>query len=332
MRLLCLILALVGTSTASFAQDGQTAARVESASGVLPSGLVPFLGLGAGYTGYHRDADVEGMPSSLKLLGSYYLPSQVLVFDLGAGLSGQRFSQSAAPERSVSGASIEAAARYQWANRWQAGLNAMNLLDQGSAFGANQADAHFAGVQALKEFSLGERWLARAGARLMADLNVNDRTVVMAMLDVHFGWNPKATSASVSSARETAATDLNPGLGSPTVATFAVDSDQLSPADRKALEALAKKIKALPKGELTAIEVIGHADPTGTDARNLKLSEARALTVKEVMTQAGVSVPVRVIGKGSREAVGSAHEEQRRVDLRLDGTKSEGALKEKLGL
>lgn len=335
MRLLVTMIALFGISTAH-AQEGQTAAQLENTTSVMPSGLVPFLGLGAGYTNYHRDADVEGVPSSLKLLGSYYLESQKVVFDLGAGISGQRFSQTAAADRSISGATVEAAARYQWANRWQAGVNVMNLMDQGSSYGANQADAHFAGLQALKEFKIGERWIGRAGARLMADVNVDERTVAMAMLDLQVGWNPAPRSPSVTtvSAQNNAPATRAPATATekPGIAKFDVDSNELSAADRAELKKIAQRLAEMPKGEVSSIEVVGHADPTGSSARNVRLSEARALTVKEVMANEGVTVPVRVIGKGSTEAQGENYEEQRRVDLRFNGVKDEAALKDILGL
>jgi len=84
---------------------------------------------------------------------------------------------------------------------------------------------------------------------------------------------------------------------------------------------------------IESIEVIGHADPIGNAAANQRLSQQRADTVRKVLTELELSVPVTAIGKGSTEPVvqcdtGSRKQRvecnapNRRVELVILGTKA----------
>lgn len=169
-----------------------------------PRGILPFLAAGGGYTGYENVGAAEGTPANLKLLGSYYFESPFVV-DLGYGVNNQQFSQvrGTTLDTSKTGGIGELAARYNWQNaRWQAGVVANQLYDQGKNLSADQADATFVGLQVLKEFNISASWLARLGARAMALTNNTDGQVNMYMVDLQIGWNPGAYRTSV---RQTAA-------------------------------------------------------------------------------------------------------------------------------
>lgn len=190
-------------STQALAQDVTTRGRLTSEGYAgRPSGFVPYIGLGAGYTGYNKNFDVEGAPANALLLGSYYTPDTRGVFDLGFGIATQQFSQTAAPARALQTGVLEAAGRYQWDNRWQGGLVYNTLFDRGEYYSARQADVQLGGLQALKEFNMGGEGLARVGGRYMTGLNTNT-AVNTVMIDLQFGWDPGLRRQSMS----TAATD-----------------------------------------------------------------------------------------------------------------------------
>ena len=164
---LALLLTLL-CSVSAFAQDqssGMTKGHLsdEYISNVQPHGFVPLLGAGAGYTNYDRDLDVEGMPADLKLIGSYITPGTEGVFDIGYGIMNQQFSQTYGPNSAVTGGVLELAARYQFSNRWQFGVVGNTFFNQGAAYGANQGDAQFAGLQLLKEFDISKGWFRSCG-------------------------------------------------------------------------------------------------------------------------------------------------------------------------
>ncbi|XGC81578.1 OmpA family protein [Bdellovibrio bacteriovorus] len=167
-----------------------------------PRGLVPFLTLGGGYTGGDVLTDVESSPVSFKLLGSYYLEHQV--YDVGYGVNNQQFikAEGTALDTATSGGVLELAARYKWDNRWQAGLVANHMFEQGRQLAAEQGDAQFVGLQALREFNITQAWLARVGARAMTLTNNTGDAVNMYLIDLQLGWNPQAYRAGV---RQTAA-------------------------------------------------------------------------------------------------------------------------------
>ncbi|UOF02920.1 OmpA family protein [Bdellovibrio reynosensis] len=182
-----------GASTMEFTRE--EAARA-------PRGLLPFLTLGGGYTGGDVLSDVESSPVSFKLLGSYYLEHQV--FDVGYGVNNQQFIKSEGTnlETATSGGVLELAARYKWDNRWQAGLVANHMFEQGRQLAAEQGDAQFVGLQALREFNITQAWLARVGARAMTLTNNTGDAVNMYLVDLQLGWNPQAYQTSVRQSAE----------------------------------------------------------------------------------------------------------------------------------
>jgi OOP family OmpA-OmpF porin len=70
----------------------------------------------------------------------------------------------------------------------------------GFEYGANQGDAQFLGVQVLREFSLGDRFMGRVGARAMTCINVADNAVNMALIEFQLGWGGETRAATMASA------------------------------------------------------------------------------------------------------------------------------------
>jgi outer membrane protein OmpA-like peptidoglycan-associated protein len=200
MRKLILASLLCAASAAYAQQDTSTSAlgltREETTT--RPQGLLPFIGLGGGYTGYENFAPAEGTPATIKLLGSYYFDAP-MVMDLGYGVNNQQFTQSpgANQESAITDGALELALRYRL-EHWQLGAIANQLYNQGPNYSADQADATFAGLQALYQFNMTPSWLARVGARAQALTNNTDGQVMMYLVDLQLGWNPGAYKPSVS--------------------------------------------------------------------------------------------------------------------------------------
>jgi OOP family OmpA-OmpF porin len=206
VKRLNLIILMLGLAVGNFAlaqYDGAGTTRSKSSmnDGVnsVQDGWAGYLGAGAGYSGYNNNLNVEGAPTSLKILGSYVSPDATGVFDAGFGLQNQSFSQKAASDRDISTGVMELAARYQFENRWQLGGVYNQFFNKGVNYSANQADAEFGGVQILREFSFGGSYLGRVGGRVMTSLNVNNESVNMAIVDFQIGWGGSNRASSTAS-------------------------------------------------------------------------------------------------------------------------------------
>lgn len=159
--------------------------------GSAPTGWADFVELSSGYTGNNDAIPVEGVPSSIKLLGSYYTPAETGVFDLGVGTHTQTFIDAGRISDNTTTTVMELAARYQFESRWQLGAVYNQFFNRGEYYGSNQADAMFGGLQLLKEFSLGEQTHMRLGLRAMRDINTENEDIDMAQLDLAIGYDPQ---------------------------------------------------------------------------------------------------------------------------------------------
>jgi len=101
---------------------------------------------------------------------------------------------------------------------------------------------------------------------------------------------------------------------------FDVDSAQLRPRARTTLEEIAGVFREYPD---TNLRVEGHADSTGSDAHNQRLSDRRAESVSNYLELKGVSsARVDAIGFGEGEPRASNSTEEgrqlnRRVEIRI---------------
>lgn len=109
-------------------------------------------------------------------------------------------------------------------------------------------------------------------------------------------------------------------LNMPSDITFAVDSAAVQPQFTTTLNSVAQ---TLQEYQSTLIDVIGHADSTGADAYNQDLSERRAQSVANLLTDRGV-LPARIVAQGRGEnapvadnATADGRAKNRRVEIRL---------------
>lgn len=352
MKSIIVLATMLTLSLNSYADQNVNSSSLEfskEAVEMAPQGLLPFIGFGGGYTGNNDNVPVEGTPVSLKILGSYYL-AQPYVFDAGFGISNQQFSQSGAKDTAVTGSSLELAARYRFANAWQAGLVANHLFEMGSSYAASQGDAQFVGLQALKEFSIAKGWLARVGGRAMTETNNTGEMVNMYMIDLQLGWNPHAQATTVKSVAAAPKAQAAPVAKTIEVkpasaleyinyasfengnsvffqeASYSIDAK--NQAQLKKLATLLQKNKNL----FSKVEVHGYADISGSEALNQSLSEKRAEQVKAQLIQGGLNKEnIVALGKGSSQAK-EILAQDRKVELLFTGVKDEKALQKALAL
>ena len=116
------------------------------------------------------------------------------------------------------------------------------------------------------------------------------------------------------------------------------DYKNMLPKGRQEIEAVSEDIKKNPN-HISNIAVVGHTDPTGSDAYNNRLSQARANTVKQALAGSGLdSRLITAEGRGERDLVvtdcrakhprnAKARQEcdqpNRRVEIILHGEKAE---------
>lgn len=107
-------------------------------------------------------------------------------------------------------------------------------------------------------------------------------------------------------------------------AFFDFNKSTLKPAGRQAIDELGATLSQRG-ASLQAVTVVGHTDSKGSDAYNQRLSERRAQTVANYLTQVGV--PANIIsayGEGERRPVAdnstdAGRAQNRRVEINIQG-------------
>lgn len=96
---------------------------------------------------------------------------------------------------------------------------------------------------------------------------------------------------------------------------FETAKSRILPDSYKPLEEIIAELKLQPS---LKVKIIGHTDKHGNANDNQKLSEQRALAVKEFFVSRGIDVSrITTSGKGSSEPVGDEDSKNRRVEFRF---------------
>jgi outer membrane protein OmpA-like peptidoglycan-associated protein len=103
---------------------------------------------------------------------------------------------------------------------------------------------------------------------------------------------------------------------------FPIGSSEITPAQVTILDSLAAKSDlwagdAIAIGKIPSMQVIGYTDRSGTDQRNLSLSEKRARKVAEVLVKDGVRPELLTVSGKGTSAEDVSNTLQRQVVLRL---------------
>lgn len=102
---------------------------------------------------------------------------------------------------------------------------------------------------------------------------------------------------------------------------FNVASSELTPSSRRALDEIATELKST-SDSYDRIRISGLTDPQGDADRNLRLSEARAMSVRDYLVSRGVPEDkLETVGKGAvaRDTMGTSSQmaRDRRVDFEI---------------
>lgn len=346
MKLLVLTLSLLASTaminTAAAADEASAtmaATAIQGSNADSPSGFLPFVGLGVGYTGANDTLQTEGTPSQIKLLGSYYFAAPV-VADFGIGLMNHNFTQYEGTKSSISGEVYEAAARYKFANRWQAGAVVNAFAGAADRFGSSETNAAtFVGLQAVKEFTIAKEFVLRAGARLMTDIGIQNEMVNVGMIDVALGWAPTKMSTSAPVAEAVAPAAVVPVAAAVTtfevknqkLGGFKIGKTEMAKSNTAYLNALSKTL-AENANLFAKVEVVGHADKTGQYATNQTISGMRAEKVAAALMKSGMAKEkIETLAKADTEPLidslqPAAMKQNRRVELKFYGVKDQAAL------
>ena len=107
-------------------------------------------------------------------------------------------------------------------------------------------------------------------------------------------------------------------LNMPGNVTFDTDQSNIRPQFQPVLDSV---VKVANKFDKTALRVSGHTDSTGSESYNQRLSEYRALSVKDYLAMRGVA-PQRLSSVGYGDGSASGRALNRRVELELIPTGS----------
>lgn len=196
----CLLLAVCSISVFA-AESGVLALKPYSPKNTElynPQGLWPLLGIGAGVMDSNGSSRTGGVPTHVKVLGSYYFTKAPMVADVGLGLQSELLTQNGSGPDTIQSLYTELAGRYVLTNRWQLGAIWNTLVDNQRHYESkNDNLASFVGLQALKEFAWDDDHLVRMGGRAMTSVGLNGGSVntIMAELEVSFGSESKVGNA-----------------------------------------------------------------------------------------------------------------------------------------
>jgi OOP family OmpA-OmpF porin len=105
---------------------------------------------------------------------------------------------------------------------------------------------------------------------------------------------------------------------------FDFDKSVLRPDARKSIDDALAKVRGV---DLEMVIATGHTDSVGSDAYNQKLSERRAMAVKEYLVSKGIPASkITTIGKGESQPVATnktaeGRQKNRRVDIEFKGVR-----------
>lgn len=134
--------------------------------------------------------------------------------------------------------------------------------------------------------------------------------------------------------QRTAENQLTLNMPSTSNVTFAFGKADLTPEAQNALDPIARVLNSYPE---STISVTGHTDDVGSDADNQRLSEARATSVANFMSQRGVNrmrVSQQGMGESSPKVPNTSDSNRamnRRVELSIKANENAGGQQQPQG-
>lgn len=293
-----------------------------------PLGWWPFLSVNMGLLDFDGENSAgDGHNLQVKGLLSYYDLGRQFTFEGGFGLQ-----NSEAGDRSTTSGLVEAATRYRWLNRWEAGPLVNFFIGNGDDYGSSNEDlTTFIGANLLYHVPLENGDLLRLGGRWMTDVGIPGEASNIVMFEVHYGL-PLGQSSAPAAQRPQPRTDHLARLAFESSEwsgpQLAYSTRQVDPnsSDRRKVSQLAQRLLQ-QEGLVERIRVIGHADERGSTYANQMLSQARAQSVANALIFAGFPKDrIEVVAAGeSRPLISGptqeAWEKNRRVELEFKGVR-----------
>lgn len=317
-----------------------------------------FGGVGGGYglvTGQPYSSAPHGPDFSAG--GDLALETGRWAFDVGAGwiyssVSGADDLSRPVDVRTRAGFA-EFSPRYRLDDHWQLGpvLNVAFGTDTG--FGPQVTGAFatpFLGLKAVYERALDEHWELRAFAQVATDLSFGQTQATLGMIGVQIGLplsgSKTASEEPTLADARTEGTDARSDSGPPETEELRVVLDPQRVFFRSSSAELKPEVKQIlaeiggyldrHRSEWREVEIAGHADRRGAFQFNMKLSKARAISVRNAMESSTASDPkVKVEAFSYLKPLDphsnpGAWAKNRRVEIVFHGVRNPAYLKQKI--
>ncbi|MCB0391696.1 MAG: OmpA family protein [Bdellovibrionales bacterium] len=329
-----------------------------------PNGWWGFLGLNLGVvdseTRLRHERDTGGSQFNLKALGSHYFTNNMWLADLGLGLQNSSLGRGQM-DKSVTAAYLEFSPRYRFARNWQVGpTTQIFLLGDNDFFEDSESPVGFVGAALNYETPWMQEYPVRIGGRVYVDINVDNRQVTMAMLDLQIGMpftsrptvkvikresvikNPepqikeKVLEAAIEEEVIDDIDDINKSelkdiILSEKDITFSMGRVEPEQQTQEFLNRLADLLSQ-EKELFKSVRISGHSDKLGKNLTNEILSYSRAQLVARAFAAAGLSnEKLEVQGLSDSQPLALNKEESfknRRVEITFSGVKDEKRLRE----
>lgn len=190
MKTLLVIVTMLASSWA-MAQEGRTAGSQDRY--LLPSGWGEYFSITTGVMEQFDDeTPTGGQPNSLKVLGSRQLGDSRWIADGGLGWQFHTLTDADRVDYDViNSLIIEAAFRYQFANRWELGGIIDALVVDRDRYGTTSDFTLFTGPTLMRDFVWADTDM-RFGVSALRDINIEAETGDMVLVHYHlrFGGDP----------------------------------------------------------------------------------------------------------------------------------------------
>ncbi len=317
-------------------------------------------------TGARTDGPRSGFDFGVRGLVAYYLDSWVIDGGLGYFIlnSSGTDTLNVPISSSIRTIYVDLSPRYRLDENWQIGpeLQFWTTSDYGlneSIRSLESNNALMAGVQAMYEWGAEKKY--RVGARWNMDLNEPSRNlnVVQGFFQISFGGfgtkrdenpyleemresdiesadalpDPEPVVVPTPAPEKSVVPPLQAGPQEKMVVTldvnelpFESDSAKLPKYTRDRVQEIGRLLGE-HKGDWNSLVVSGHTDEQGNKKYNLKLSKARADTVRQLLGEGGAPIArIKALGMGSSRPLDRRHNKtawakNRRVELEFKGVK-----------
>ena len=347
---------------AQAAEEGSNLSQSSASSDLEPVNGAPwhlYGGVGGGYglvTGNGYNNSPHGPDAMVS--GDLSFEAGHWVFDGGAGwiyssVSGSDNLNQPIKVQTRAGFG-EFSPRYRLDDHWQVGPVLDVAFGTDTGFGPRVQSGAFAtpflGLKGVYETALGENWALRGFAEALSDMTFGNSNATLFVLGVQIGLPLSGGShaseeprlAGAKSGENELNSDAGPGetqeikmVLDPERVFFRTSSTELRPEVKDILEQIGAYMAQHPD-DVKEIDISGHADRRGPFQYNMKLSKSRADSVREAMSEAGVSADkmkveafsyLKPVDPGSNP---SAWAKNRRVEIKFRGVRNPGYLKQKI--